>query len=119
MNLVMVFCIYRAACTFASLYTSRHWVAHSSAIEEISLRRAELQVEVDTYRQVISIVGDVESQQFLFLLLLVVEQGEDKTPVSVVIVCLEVFLSFIDEHLIAEPLATHHPIGYALTNLNV
>ena len=69
----------------------------------------EAQIEVDADGDVTCVVGDIEAEQFfVFALHFVVEQGEDKAAVDVVVVGFEVFFSAIDECLLLYFLACGH-----------
>ena len=69
----------------------------------------EAQIEVNADRDVTCVVGDIEAEQFfVFALHFVVEQGEYKAAVDVVVVGFEVFFSAIDECLLRYFLACRH-----------
>ena len=92
-------------------------VADACAVEELGYGFAEVEVEVNPDWKMIGIVSDIEAEKVLFLLLLVVEEGEDKTAVGLVVVGLEILPASVDEDLVAQALACDHTESGSLSDL--
>ena len=90
------------------------------ALGQIGFGCAEAEVEVDADGHVAMVVGDEEAEEFLFFVFLfVVEQGENKAGVLLVIVGFPFFLAAINEGLFLHLLARRHREMDALPHLVV
>ena len=66
-----------------------------------SLSRTKIQVQVQTDRQVVLVIGYIKSDDFLFLSFLVVfHQREHQTTIFHIVLCLEILLSSINQGLL-------------------